>query len=141
MHDAAQRQPPLTRALLLVALAVTMVLGCLLGDTSSTTAARPNAQAAAEFHARARGRASDFAVVYERPARLATGETVWAAKLVDRHSGAVSLVYRDRPVWGRSRAGPRGARRGGEADRRGAQGRRILQSAVHDRLSRMAITG
>ena len=76
MRDAAQRQPPLTREHPFVAaLAAALVLGCLLGDPSSTTAARPNAQAAAEFLAREHGgRASDFAVVYQRPARLATGE-------------------------------------------------------------------
>ena len=72
------------------------MLGCLLGDPPPTEAARPNAQAAAEFLAREHGgQAADFAVVYQRPARLSTGETVWAAKLVDRRTGAVSLVYRD----------------------------------------------
>ena len=97
MRDAARRQPPLRRERPIAAmLAAALVLSCLLGDPSPTVAARPNAQAAAEFLARDHGgRASDFAVVYQRPARLSTGETVWATKLVDRRTGAVSLVYRD----------------------------------------------
>jgi len=97
MRHVAQREPPLRHERsFAAALAAAMILGCLMGDPPPTVAARPNAQAAAEFLANEHGgRAADFAVVYQRPARLPSGETVWAAKLVDRRTGAVSLVYRD----------------------------------------------
>src|SRR4029079_16972815 len=97
MRDAARRQPPLRHERPIAAmLAAALVLSWLLGDPPATAAARPNAHSAAEFLARDQGgRASDFAVVYQRPARLSTGETVWAPKLVDRRTGAISLVYRD----------------------------------------------
>src|SRR6185436_12343575 len=97
MRHAAQREPPLRHGRpCAAAMAATMVLGCLLGAPPPTEAARPNAQAAAEFLAHEHGgQTADFVVVYQRPARLSTGEMVWAAKLVDRRTGAVSLVYRD----------------------------------------------
>ncbi len=145
MRHAAQREPPLRHERpFAAALAAAMVLGCLLGDPPPTEAARPNAQAAAEFLAHEHGgQAADFAVVYQRPARLSTGETVWAAKLVDRRTGAVSLVYRDAAgtvggpelLRGREQAA---AARQTAMERKASQ---ALQHAVRGRLSRMAISG
>ena len=145
MRDAARRQPPLRRERpFATMLAAALVLSCLLSDPPPTAAGRPNAQAAAEFIARHQGgRASDFAVVYQRPARLSTGETVWATKLVDRRTGAVSLVYRDLAgamggpglVRGRESAA---AARQTALERKATQS---LQNAVEGRLARMAISG
>jgi len=145
MRHVAQREPPLRHERsFAAALAAAMILGCLMGDPPPTVAARPNAQAAAEFLANEHGgRAADFAVVYQRPARLPTGETVWAAKLVDRRTGAVSLVYRDAAgtvggpelLRGREQAA---AARQSAMERKASQ---ALQHAVHGRLSRMAISG
>ena len=97
MRDAVQREPPLKRERPFAAtMAAALVLSCLLAEPSPAVAGNPSSESAAEFLARERGgRASDYAVVYQRAARLSTGEVVWAAKLVDRRSGAVSLVYRD----------------------------------------------
>ena len=145
MRDAAQREPPLKRERPFAAtLAAALVLGCLLGEPSAAVAGSPNAESAAAFLARERGgRPSDYAVVYQRAARLATGETVWAAKLLDRRTGAVSLVYRDfAGVFG----GPelaRGRQRAAAAhqtamERKASQ---ELQRAVHGRLSRLATSG
>ena len=145
MRDAARRQPPLRRERPIAAmLAAALVLSCLLGDPPRAVAARPNAQAAAEFLARDKGgRATDFAVVYQRSARLSTGETVWASKLVDRRTGEVSLVYRDLAgamggpglVRGRERAA---AARQTAMERKASHS---LQNAVKGRLARMAISG
>jgi hypothetical protein len=145
MRDAARRQPPLRHERPIAAmLAAALVLSGLLGDPLPTVAARPNAHSAAEFLARDQGgRASDFAVVYQRPARLSTGETVWATKLVDRRTGAISLVYRDLAgamggpglVRGRERAA---AARQTAMERKASHS---LQTAVKGRLARMAISG
>jgi Subtilase family/Bacterial Ig-like domain len=144
MRHAAQREPRLRHERSFAAtLAAALVLGCLLGDPPASEAARPNGQAAAAYLAREhRGQPADFAVVYERPARLSTGETVWAAKLVDRRTGAVSLVYRDATG---AVGGPellRG-REQAAAARLTAMARKAshaLQHAVQSRLSRLAIS-
>ena len=145
MRDAARRQPPLRHERQAAAMvAAALVLSCLLGDPPPTVAVKPNAQAAAEFLARDQGgHASDFAVVYQRPARLSTGETVWATKLVDPRTGAVSLVYRDHAgamggpglVRGRERAA---AARQTAMERKASHS---LQDAVRGGLARMAISG
>ena len=142
MRDVAQRAALLTASARCATLAAALVLGCLLGERPAQ-AARPNAQAAAEFLAGEHGgQEADFVVVYQRPAR-SSGETVWAAKLVDRRTGAVSLVYRDAAgVVG----GP-GLLRGREravAVRQTAMERKAtpsLQHAVQGRLSRLTISG
>jgi hypothetical protein len=98
MRDEARRTLPLTQHRLVAgALAATLVLAGMLGQPSPSLAAKPAALAAAEYLAsRHGGASSDFALVYEPPARVAAnGEKLWAGKLVDRRSGRVSLVYRD----------------------------------------------
>jgi hypothetical protein len=79
------------------ALAAVLVIAGMLGHADMALAAKPHAQAAAEFLAGRRGgSASDFTLVYERGARAATGgEALWAGKLVDRRTGRLELVYRD----------------------------------------------
>jgi len=125
-------------------MAATMVLGCLLGAPPPTEAARPNAQAAAEFLAHEHGgQATDFAVVYQRPARLSTGEMVWAAKLVDRRTGAVSLVYRDAAGAVGGPELPHGREQAAAAQQTAMQRKasQALQRAVDGRLSSRANGG
>ncbi|HEX6473605.1 MAG TPA: S8 family serine peptidase [Candidatus Limnocylindria bacterium] len=145
MRDAVQREPPLkTERPVAATLAAALVLTCLLGEPSPAVAGSPKAESAAEFMARERGgRASDYAVVYQRAGQLSTGEPVWAAKVVDRRSGAVSLVYRDQAgvvggpelVRGHERAA---AARLSAVERKASP---ALQRALRAGLSRRAVGG
>lgn len=145
MRDAAQRQPPLIRERpYAAALVAAMVVSCLLAEPSPAVAAKPNEQGAAEFLARERGgRASDYTVVYERPAQLSTGETLWAAKLVDRRTGAISLVYRDAAgaVGGPELVSSRERAAAAQLTAMERKATRSLRGAVHGQLSRTAATG
>jgi hypothetical protein len=151
MRDAAVRQPPLKHARpFATTVAAALVLGILLGDPSPSEAARPkpgaaaDARAAAEFLAHEHGgRAADFAVVYQRPTHLSTGETAWATKLVDRRTGAVSLVYRD-AAGAMGGPGLLSGQESGATARQPVMERkatRTLQKAVQGRLARMTISG
>lgn len=97
MRDADRRTAPLTqRRPAAGTLVAVVVLAAMLGTPSTGLAGRPEFESAAEFLARRTGGApSDFALVYERSARVSSGETLWAGKLVDRRTGHVALVYRD----------------------------------------------
>ncbi|MEP6468367.1 MAG: S8 family serine peptidase [Chloroflexota bacterium] len=97
MRDEDRRTAPLTQSRPAAgALAAVVVLAAMLGTPSAGLAGRPPVESAAEFLAlRTGGAPSDFALVYERSARISSGEILWAGKLVDRRTGRVRLVYRD----------------------------------------------
>ncbi len=74
-----------------------LLLAVMLAFPAVMQAEEPPERAAATYLAlRDGGSADDYAVMYQRSARVeVSGETMWAAKLVDRRNGKVSIVYRD----------------------------------------------
>ncbi|HEX6128805.1 MAG TPA: S8 family serine peptidase [Candidatus Limnocylindria bacterium] len=99
MRDAALRtRPVLARRLVAAALVAVMAAGAGATGPAMTTAAEPNAAAAARFLAQHHGGGpADQVLVYERDGRVpASGEPIWVGKFVDARSGELRTVYRDR---------------------------------------------